>query len=236
MGLSQRHYIEKVLHRFGMEKARNGESPMSKGDKLHKGQCPQNGFQRKSMENIPYARLVGSLMYAQVCTRPDIAFAVNILSRFQSNVGHEHWVAGKKVLRYLKATKDHLLTFRKIEEKELEVECFSVASYKQDPDDLKSTSGYIFMLAEGAVSWKTNKQSLTETPTFQAEYIAVFEATGHALWLRNFVSRLKIVDSVVRPMKIYCDNAAAVFFSKNNKRTSISRNIDVKYFSVRESV
>ena len=117
-----------------------------------------------------------------------------MLSRFQSNAGHEHWVAGKKVLRYLKATKDHLLVYRKLEEQELKVECFTDASYKQDPDDLKSTSGYIFMLAGGAVSWRTNKQELTATSTFQAEYIAIYEATAHALWLRNFVSRLKIVD------------------------------------------
>lgn len=129
-----------------------------------------------------------------------------------------------------------MLVYRRLEDQDLKVECFTDASYKQDPDDLKSTSGYIFMLAGGAISWRTNKQSLTATSTFQAEYIAVFEATAHALWLKDFISRLRIVDSASRPMTIYCDNAAAVFFSKNNKRTSASRNIDVKYFSVRESV
>ena len=89
-------------------------------------------------------------------------------------------------------------------------------------------------MAGGAISWKTSKQGLTATSTFQAEYIAIFEATGQALWLKNFISRLNLLDSIERPMKIYCDNASAVFFAKNNKRSSGSRNIDVKYFSVRE--
>lgn len=236
LGLSQKNYINKVLSRFGMEKCRSGNAPISKGDKMHKGQCPRNNLERKNMENIPYAGLVGSLMYAQVCTRPDISFAVNMLSRYQSNAGQEHWVAGKKVLRYLMSTKDYMLVYKHIEDHELQVECYTDASYKQDMDDLKSTSGYIFMLAGGAISWKTSKQGLTATSTFQAEYIAIFEATAHAIWLRNFISRMKVVDSIEMPLVIYCDNATAVFFSKNNKRTSASRNIDVKYFSVRESV
>jgi hypothetical protein len=236
LGLSQKNYIDRVLQRFGLEKCRSGTAPISKGDKLHKGQCPQNKLERKNMENVPYASLVGSLMYAQVCTRPDISFAINMLSRYQSNAGYEHWVAGKKVMRYLMGTRNHMLVYKRNEEVELQVECYTDASYKQDIDDLKSTSGYIFMFAGGAISWKTNKQSLTATSTFQAEYIAIFEATAHALWLRNFIARMKVIESIERPLVMYCDNVAAVFFSKNNKRTSASRNIDVKYFSVRESV
>ncbi|GAB2268162.1 hypothetical protein Dimus_038698 [Dionaea muscipula] len=236
LGLSQKGYIDRILQRFGMQGCKGGSSPMSKGDSLHKGQCPKNLLEKKNMENIPYARLVGSLMYAQVCTRPDISFAVSMLSRYQSNAGHEHWVAGKKVLRYLKQTRDHMLVYRKLEDRELKIEGYADASYKQDLDDLKSCSGYVFMLAGGAVSWKTAKQTLTATSTFQAEYIAVFEATGHGLWLRNFAAKLKLIESVERPLVIYCDNASAVFFSKNNRRSSHSKNIDVKYFSVRESV
>lgn len=219
-----------------MDKCRSGESPMSKGDKLHDKQIPQNLLERKNMKNVPYASLIGSLMYAQVYTRPDISFAVNMLSRYQSNPGLEHWVAGKKVLRYLKGTRDHMLVYKKIEDQKLKVKCYTEASYQQDLDDLKSCSGYVFMFAGGAISWKTNKQSLTATLTFQAEYIAIYEATAHALWLRNFILKLKVVDSIERPLIIYCDNAAAVYFTRNNRRTSGSKNIDVKYFSVRESV
>lgn len=101
---------------------------------------------------------------------------------------------------------------------------------------LKSTSRYILLLAGGVISWKTAKQTLTTNSTFQVEYIAIFNAKGHALWLRNFISQLKLIKSVERPLVIHCDNAYAIFFSKNNKRSSGSRNIDVKYFAVRESV
>ncbi|PRQ23232.1 putative RNA-directed DNA polymerase [Rosa chinensis] len=67
-----------------------GQVPMSKGDKLNKSQCPKNDIEKEDMKSKPYSRLVGSLMYAQVCTRPDLAFAVSMLARFQSNPGHEH--------------------------------------------------------------------------------------------------------------------------------------------------
>ncbi|KAK9932492.1 hypothetical protein M0R45_019728 [Rubus argutus] len=188
------------------------------------------------MDKRPYARLVGSLMYAQVCTRPDIAFSVGVLSRYQSNPGNEHWIAGKKVLRYLKRTRDYMLVYKQLEDTELEVFGYTDSDYRGCIDDLKSTSGYIFVLAGGAVSWRSVKQSLTATSTMQAEYIAIHEATGQALWLRNFISELKVVDSIEKPLKLYCDNAAAIFFAKNNKRSTASRNIDVKYFAVRESV
>ena len=92
------------------------------------------------------------------------------------------------------------------------------------------------MLAGGALSRKASKQSLTPTSTFQVEYVAIYDATSHAIWLRNFISGLKIMDSIEKPLTIYCDNVAVVFFTKNNKRSSGSRNIDVKYFVVRKNV
>ena len=84
-----------------METCKAGEVSVVKGDKLGKSQCPSSYFERKSMENIPYASVVGSLMYAQVCTRPDIAFIVGVLGRYLSNLGQAHWVVAKKVMRYL---------------------------------------------------------------------------------------------------------------------------------------
>jgi len=76
-------------------------------------QCPKNDLERKQMENIPYASIVGSLMYAQTCTRPDISFTVGMLGRYQSNPGLDNWKAVKKVLRYLQGTNDHMLTYKR---------------------------------------------------------------------------------------------------------------------------
>ncbi|XP_059306554.1 secreted RxLR effector protein 161-like [Lycium ferocissimum] len=110
---------------------------------------------REKLADIPYASAVGSLMYAQVCTRPDIVFAVNVLGRYLSDPGHDHWVAAKKVMRYLPKIKDHMLIYRKVHS--LEVVGYSDADFDGCTDDHKSTSGYVFTLAGGAISWKSVK-------------------------------------------------------------------------------
>ncbi|KAL0386466.1 UNVERIFIED_CONTAM: Retrovirus-related Pol polyprotein from transposon TNT 1-94 [Sesamum latifolium] len=96
LGLSQETYINKVLERFWMKDCSPSIAPIMKGDKLHLNQCPRNDLEWEQMKDIPYASAIGSLMYAQVCTRPDIAFAVGMLGRYQSNPGLDHWRAAKK--------------------------------------------------------------------------------------------------------------------------------------------
>jgi len=95
---------------------------------------------------------------------------------------------------------------------------------------------YVFMLASGAVSWRSAKQTLTATSTMEAEFVSCFEATSHGVWLKSFISDLKVVDSISRPLKMYCDNSAAVFMAKNNKSESRSKHINIKYLAVRERV
>jgi hypothetical protein len=82
-----------------------------KGDTFSKCQCPQNGNERTQMQSIPYASIVGSLMYAQVCTRPDISYAVSVLGRYLNDPGLSQSTVAKKVLRYLKGTKNFMLTY-----------------------------------------------------------------------------------------------------------------------------
>ncbi|XP_042958044.1 secreted RxLR effector protein 161-like [Carya illinoinensis] len=167
------------------------------------------------MAKISYASVVESLIYAQICTRPDISFAVGMLGRYQSNPGMSHWKATKRVLRYLQGTKDYQLTFRRTDN--LEVTGYSDSDFVGYSNSRKSTSGYVFLLAGGAISWKSMKQTITASSTMEAEFVACFEATVHGLWLRNFISGLGVVDSIERPLIIYCDNSSAVFFSKNDR-------------------
>lgn len=234
LGLSQRAYIDRVLEKFNMKTCAPGDVPIVVGDKLNKNQCPRNEVERAAMKKYPYASAVGSLMYAQVCTRPDIAYAVSVLSRFQSNPGKEHWQAAKKVMRYLQKTKHVMLTYKRSDR--LEVVGYSDSDFAGCRDDFKSTSGYVFLLAGGAISWKSAKQTLVMSSTMQAEFIACYWATIQAVWLRNFISGLRVVDSISRPITIFCDNSAAVFFSKNNKNLNGSKHIDIKYLIVREKV
>ena len=186
------------------------------------------------MERIPYGSIVGSLMYLQTCTRPDISFAVGMLGRYQSNSGINHWNAAKKVLRYLQGTKDYMLIYRR--SSQLEVIGYSDSDFGGCNDTRKSTFGYLFLLGEAAISWKSAKQSVVASSTMEAEFVACFEATIQALWLRNFISGLGVVDTITKPLKIYYDNTAAVFFSKNDKYSRGAKHMELKYFAVKEEV
>ncbi|XP_070020437.1 secreted RxLR effector protein 161-like [Nicotiana tabacum] len=185
------------------------------------------------MKDTTYASLVGSLIYAHVCTRPDIACTVGTLARYQSNFSLDHWKAGKWVLRYLQGTKDFNLTYKYSDS--LKVIGYSDSDLSGCKDTGKSTSRYIFLLAGGAVSWRSVKQTIVAASTMEAEFISCYEATSHTLWLKNFISGFGIVDSISRPLRILCDNSTAVFFSKNNKSGSRSKHIDIKYLMVRKS-
>ncbi|KAL5576981.1 hypothetical protein UlMin_018680 [Ulmus minor] len=211
-----------------------GKALIVKGDKLSNAQCRQNDEERRHMKMVSYSSVVGSLMYAQVCTHQDISFAVAVLGRYLSDPGTSHWQAVKKVLRYLQGTKDHMLTYRRTNN--LDIVGFCDANFGGCVDDKKSTTGYIFMMAGGAISWKSVKQTLTVSSTMEAEYVACYQATCNAMWLRNFISALGVVDSATRPLKLYCDNSAAVSFSRNTGSTCRSKHIDVKFYFVKEKV
>ncbi|XP_051113714.1 secreted RxLR effector protein 161-like [Andrographis paniculata] len=171
-----------------------------KDDILDLSQCPENDFERERMRNIPYASAVGSFMYVQVCTRPYISYAIEVLRRYQSNPGVDHWIAAKKVMRYLQGTKDFMLMYRKIDV--LKMIGYSDSDYAGCIDTRKSISGYVFMLAGGAVSWRSAKQSITATSNMEAEFVSCFEASLHGVWLKIFISELKVVDSISRPIKL----------------------------------
>jgi hypothetical protein len=185
------------------------------------------------MKSIPYASVVRSLMYAQVCTRPNIAFITGLLGRFQTNPGLKHWEAIKKVLRYLQGTKNIMLTYRKFNE--LKFVGYVGADFAGG-DLRKCTSGYIFTLVGGAISWKNSKQTITASSTMQAEFLSCYMAVGQAVWLKKFVPGLRVVDSILRPLIIYYDNKSAVFFSSDNKSSDAAKHIDIKYFVVKDRV
>ena len=108
-------------------------------------------------------------MYAQVCSRPDIAYIVGVLGRYKSNPGMTHWKVAKRVLRYLQRTKNYMLMYRKLEE--LEIIGYLDSDFAGCIDSKKSTSGYIYLLVGGAISWKSAKQALIASSTMTVEYI-----------------------------------------------------------------
>jgi hypothetical protein len=133
-----------------MENYKPENTPVAKGDKFSLDQCSKTELEKSEMHQVPYSSLIGSLMYVQVCTRPDITYITGMLGRYLSNPGLNHWKAAKMVLRYLQRTKNHMLTYRR--SNKLEVIEYTDSDFAGCVDSLKSTSGYIFMVAGGAIS------------------------------------------------------------------------------------
>ena len=168
------------------------------------------------MRRVPYASAVGSLMYAMLCTRPDICYAVGIVSRYQSNPGKEHWIAVKHILKYLRRTRNYMLIYSGGDLKPIG---YTDSDFQSDRDSRKSTSGSVFTLGGGAVIWRSIKQSSIADSTMEAEYIAACEAAKESVWLRKFCTDLKIVPGMNEAITLYCDNSGVVHISKNPKAT-----------------
>ncbi|GJV14346.1 hypothetical protein Tco_1359669 [Tanacetum coccineum] len=197
-----------------MENSKRGSIPMQKKLRLSKSQGTSTPAKLKRMQNVPYASAVGSIMYAVRCTRPNVAFAQNITSRFQQNPGDLHWTTIKNILKYLRNTKDMFL----------------------DVDDLKSQTGYVFVLNGGVVDWKSAKQSIFATSSAEAEYIAAFDASKEAVWVRKFISGLGVVPTIEKPINMYCDNTGAIAIANESGITKGARHFRAKVHYLREVI
>ncbi|CAA0830837.1 cysteine-rich RLK (RECEPTOR-like protein kinase) 8, partial [Striga hermonthica] len=173
---------------FNMQDSKKGTLPFRKGIPLSKEMSPKIPQEIEDMKTVPYASEVGSLMYAMLCTRPDISYAVGLVARYQSNPGREHWSAVKHILKYLRKTKEYMLVYRADSLLPLG---YSDSDFQTDRDESKSTSGYVFTLGGGAISWRSAKQKCVADSTMEVEYIAASEAAKEAVWLRNFLVDLE---------------------------------------------
>ncbi|WVZ90219.1 LOW QUALITY PROTEIN: hypothetical protein U9M48_036540 [Paspalum notatum var. saurae] len=222
IGLNQSIYIDKVLKRFNMHDSKKGFLPMSPGTILSKTQCPSTTDEQKRMSEIPYASAIGSIMYAMICTRPDVSFALNT-NHVQVKI------AVKNILKYLRRTKDAFLVFGG--EEELVVKGYTDAGFQTDKDDSRSQAGFVFCLNGGAVSWKSSKQDTVADSATEAEYIAASKAAKKAVWIRKFVSELGVVPSALCPLDLYYDNMA-----KEPRSHQKSKHILRRYHLIREII
>eukprot|EP00253_Pinus_taeda_P023270 PITA_23270 len=208
--LNQRKYAETILHRFNMQDSKPVKVPIPIGVRLSAEQCPKTQEEEEEMSRVPYASVVGSLIYAMVCTRPDIAHAVGVLSGFMSKPGKEHWTAVKRVFRYLRGTSDYGLCYqgRPGLDRVLDIHGFVDVDWAGDLDRRRSTSGYVFNLFGGAVSWMSKKQSVVALSTTEAEYLAATHASKEAVWLQRLCSSMGLVQGAIR---IVCDSQSAIF-------------------------
>ena len=229
--LSQPKFIKDMLERFRMSEATPKPTPLSVGLKLskHDGEELPEGNQ--------YQALVGCLLYASVNTRPDIAHACGILSRFMSCPKQPHWEAAKHVLRYLKGTADLGLTFSgtKAAPNEGVYACdlYSDADFAADVDRRKSTTGAVLLMQGAAVLWLSKLQSLVATSTAEAEYIAAAVATTEGLWVRKLLGE---ISGRVSPVNLAVDNQSAIVLITEHTagQSGRTKHVDVKFHFVRD--
>ena len=178
------------------------------------------------MRSVPYLSAVGSLMYLATCTRPDIAFTVSVLARFNANPGRAHWQAVKHLFRYLKHTQDLQLTYGPSASNELFV-TYSDADYAGDDTTLRSTGAYVVMMGTGAVDWSSKLQSVVAQSTTEAEYIAANAAGRNIAWLRNLLTEFGY-NLANLPSTLYMDNSSAIAVAKNPEHHGLTMIVDCR--------
>lgn len=233
--LSQKAYIKSILRQYNMIECRGATTPLEPGMKISKEGCPKTQEEKEKMSEVPYRRLIGSLMYLALHTRPDLIYAVTKLSQYNTDPGEAHWHQAKHVLRYLNKTKDYELTYERNEESRIKIYCD--ADWASDIDDRHSFSGMVMKLGRNTVQWHSSKQKSISTSTMEAKYVALARGAKEAIWVRMILKELDLFDFLVSgSIEMYCDNRAAIDYSKNRMENNKTKHIDIAYHIVREMV
>jgi hypothetical protein len=236
--LSQRPYIEDVLESFGMEDANPASTPFEAGSIIDDKHDPSNSeFTIKE-----YQRGVGCIQYLATKTRPELSRVASFLAQYNAAPTPKCWKAFKHALRYLRSSIDKGIEFYRKGDNEEHGAMPSLSPIGYSDSDWagphnearKSTSGFIFSLSGGPISWKSTKQTCTALSTNEAEYVAASEAAREAAWIRNILTDSAIGDQ--QPITIYMDNKGAIDLTKVEAVTKRSKHIDVRFHYTRELI
>ncbi|GJP86547.1 hypothetical protein CLOP_g16558, partial [Closterium sp. NIES-67] len=226
ISLSQSRYLQQVLERFDMARGTPQVTPLRVGHHLTPLTSP-------SSSSHPYAELIGSLMYAMVSTRPDLAYPISVLARFVGTGKHDaaHWQAAKRVLRYLRGTKDYVLTLGGPSPPLLTG--YSDSSWADSRPDRRSSQGYGFSLGSGLISWRSTRSSSIALSFCEAELYAATMAAQEARWLTFLLEEL---GAPQRCPTIWCDNASTIHLTKDAVFHGRSKHIELRHYFIRELV
>jgi len=227
--LHQKPFILKVFQRFNMQECNGVHTPMEPGRRLVAAQDSD-----KLIDQREYQSLVGSLMYIAVGTHPDLAFALSVLSKYNSKPTTDHTLATKWVLRYLMETSGMALVYGSVDK----LIGYTDSDFAGDLKDMKSTSGYVFTLAGAAVWWKSKKQSLVSLSSTEAEYIACSEAIREGIWLRRLYHEIthRELKAIPRSIQlVLSDSQGAICLAKAPRFNSRTKHIDIKYHFVQDA-
>lgn len=220
--VDQQQYIDQLLTRFNMLDCKMHKTPIECKLNLEKPD--------KCVPDVPYQKLIGSLMYLAVLTRPDISYSVSYLSQFNSCYDNTHWHYAKRILKYLQCTKTYCLKYFKDGSK---LEGFVDSDWASDAIDRKSYTGFCFTMSGSVISWQSRKQTSVSLSSTEAEYTALSEAAREGVYLRNLLHEITGNLSVIQ---IYCDNQSALKLSLSNQSHNRSKHIDVRFHYVRDVV
>jgi hypothetical protein len=226
--LSQEAFVDKILERFQMNDSHPTLLPIDPNTRLTKEDSVL-----EAEEHRLYQSIIGSCMYLVTCTRPDLAYPVSYLSQFLAAPSKSHLTAAKRLLRYIKGTKDLKLSFPRSDASEITLEGYSDSDYGNCLDTRQSISGNLFRLNNSTICWRSKKQKSVATSTCEAEYMALALATKQWIWLTNALEELNVP---VTNAAMFCDNKAAIDIAYNHKIGDRSKHIDVAYHLVRENV
>ena len=223
--ISQSEYTKEILGRFGMSDSKHVATPM---DRSYSGLVQQESA---PANDEPYRQVIGSLMYLMVGSRSNLAFAIGKLSQHAESPSNFHLISAKRVLRYLNSTRDYGILFNG--NKPLTSEGFSDADWAGCKISRKSTSGFLFMVAGGAVSWRSRKQTCVATSTCEAEYIAMCMAVKESIWLSRLLSDLQ---NTPEPNPIVLGvNNGAIETATNASVNQRNKHIDLQYHFVQDA-
>lgn len=225
ISINQSQYIESTLERFALTNCNPTKSPLPHKTILTSG----TDDEIKAAIDLPYQSLVGSLGWIASTTRPDIAYAVSQLGRFNSAWTTTHWAAAKHVLRYLKGTQSLSITYSGSSTTPL---AYSDSDFSQCPTNRRSVTGFIVSLANGPVSWRSERQSVVALSTNESEYMAAAECAKHMLWVKSFM--FDIMQSITYPNPFHIDNKSAIDTATGPGLNRRSKHIDRRFHFIRD--
>jgi len=227
--IDQSHYVKQIIERFGMRDCKPVKTPYDSNQKLSINMWNE---ENSLVGKIPYQELIGSLLYLSGATRPDIAFAVNDLSRFNATHSEPHWKAAKRILRYLQGTIDLKIRYENAGEND--ITAYSDADWGADADKRRSCTGYVVKMTNGAISWCSQRQSIVALSTTESEYIALSTTVKEIMWLRQLAKECD--NRMVTTVRVYCDNQSAIDLSQSEAYRPRTKHIDIRYHHIRDQI
>ncbi|UYV75014.1 hypothetical protein LAZ67_12002096, partial [Cordylochernes scorpioides] len=221
--LSQKNKIQELVERYNLQEAKPTFTPMENG-------YPGISDEKLLPNNVQYQQLIGSLLYLSVVSRPDIAAPVCILSSRNQNPRNCDWNAAKRIVRYLKTTKE--LELRISNQKPPTLEAYSDATWASDNTDRKSLSGNLFLLGSNPISWMTGKQGCVSLSSTEAELISAAEASQELLWLLDLLKDLELEQKA--PIYFHQDNQSCLKICSSEKVSSRTKHIATKIHHLKD--